>query len=272
MKRYIFPLILSLFCLGSCGFIESKSKNNPAARQKTNTAGLTSPDALMDVVIPDEIPSQIKDYTGFRLSFNKNNSTPNWVAWELLPEETHGQMSRKGKRFWQDKTMEGCATTNDYKRSGYDRGHICPAADQKWSEEAIHDSFVMTNICPQDENLNQRAWNTLEGKERLWASRLGGLIIVSGPIYTKADTKRIGYQGVRVPSAFYKVMLAHRQDSPIAIGFIYPNAASPGNMRNYSMTVDKVEEITGFDFFSALPDDLENKVESETSFNEWNHE
>lgn len=134
----------------------------------------------------------------------------------------------------------------------------------------MNDCFVMTNMTPQDHSLNTGAWNTLENKERLWAERDSALIIVAGPIYADTDKKRIGDSGVRVPSAFFKVLLAPYVEKPRAIGFVYPNMASPGNMENYSMSVDQVEELTGLDFFSSLPDDVEEMVESRVSFTEWN--
>lgn len=134
----------------------------------------------------------------------------------------------------------------------------------------MEDCFVLANICPQDHALNAGAWKTLEEKERQWARRDSLIVIVAGPIYEKSDTQRIGEAGVRVPSAFFKVLLAPALDKPRAIGFVYPNMTAPGNMQNYSMTVDEVEQITGYDFFYNLPDDIENEVESKASFKEWN--
>ena len=134
----------------------------------------------------------------------------------------------------------------------------------------MHDCFVMTNMAPQDPSLNSGAWRTLETKERLWAKRDSAIVIVAGPIYTDSDRKRIGDSGVRVPSAFFKVLLAPYTEYPRAIGFVYPNMHSPGNMADYSMSVDEVEKITGLDFFYNLPDDIEEKVERSASFKEWN--
>jgi endonuclease G len=225
---------------------------------------------LLQVRIEDAtIPSQVKEYEGFTLSFNSDNHTPNWVAWQLLGSETDGAAARSNK-FWQDNDIEGCPNTKDYTKSGYDRGHLSPAADNKSSEARMNDCFVMANMCPQTHSLNDGAWKTLETKERLWAQRDSCIIIVAGPIYTKTDKERIGDIGVRVPSAFYKVIIAPYLPSPRGIGFIYPNMTSPGNMQNYSMTIDEVERITGLDFFYALPDDLENEIESKASFKEWN--
>ena len=227
-------------------------------------------DKLMDVAIPSSLPSQIKDYEGFRVSFNKDNHTPNWVAWELTAGETQGDIPR-AKNFWHDKDIKGCPVPADYKNSGYDRGHLCPAADQKWSAKAMSDCFVFANMCPQDNKLNTGAWNTLEAKERVWAQRDSAILIVAGPIYDKSDKKRIGETGVRVPGAFFKVIAAPYLDSPRGIAFIYPNMAAPGNMANYVATIDEVEALTGFDFFAALPDNIENQIESKSSFKEWNH-
>lgn len=222
---------------------------------------------LESVAIPASIPSEIKEYEGFKLSFNKETHVPNWVGWELLRNETNGSESRSNK-FWEDQSVEGCATLNDYRRSGFDRGHMCPAADQKWSDKAMSDCFVLTNMAPQDHSLNSGAWKTLEDKERLWAQRDSALIIVAGPLYLSDDVKTIG-NGVRVPDAFFKVMLAPYLPSPRAIGFIYPNMSAPGNMQNYVVTVDEVERITGFDFFSSLPDSIETEVEAIASFKDW---
>lgn len=221
------------------------------------------------VVIPDNLPSELKDYEGFTLSFNSDNGTPNYVAWELLGTEADGSEPR-GKKFARDEEVAGCPAPSDYSNSGYDRGHMCPAGDQKWSPQAMEDCFYMTNMCPQDNKLNARAWRTLEMKERDWAMRDSALWIVAGPIYEPSDKEFIGHDTrVRVPSAFFKVICAPYLDNPRAIGFIYPNMLSPGDMWNYSMSVDQVEEITGFDFFPELPDELENRIEAERRVTEW---
>ena len=223
---------------------------------------------LDSLVLKADMPQQIKEYTGFKVSFNKDNHTPNYVAWELLASEISNDAERSNL-FWQDMEIEGCPAYNDYSRSGYDRGHMCPAADQKWSSEAMNDCFVMANMCPQDHQLNSGAWLTLENKERQWALRDSAIVIVAGPIYESTDKKCIGNNHVRVPSAFFKAFLAPYVEEPRAIAFVYPNMSAPGNMQDYALSIDQLEELTGYDFFSALPDDLENKVESKFSFFEW---
>lgn len=280
-KQYIIIILIvavALIAIGIVGLAKSKDDtkekisnatpeaSHPGSLDYNGTASSAS--ELMDVKMDSNVPSQIKDYEGFRVSFNSENKTPNWVSWELLGSETEGTLSRSNK-FWTDSDLEGCPSTSDYTRSGYDRGHLCPAADQKWSQKAMEDCFVLANIAPQDHQLNTGAWNTLENKERSWAKRDSALVIVAGPIYSAPDTKTVGRAEVRVPGAFFKILLAPFQDEPRAIAFIYPNMYSPGNMEEYVVTVDEVEKITGFDFFSALPDDIENKIEASSSYKEW---
>lgn len=236
---------------------------------KDHTVGSKHYPGLEYVELPEKLTSQIKEYVGFTISFNKDNGTPNYVAWELLDEETQGEKDRSNK-FWADPDLEGCPSTSDYTRSGYDRGHMCPSGEQKWSHEAMNDCFVMANICPQVHDLNNGAWKTLETKERQWAARDSALMIIAGPIYEKSDKERIGKAGVRVPSAFFKVIMAPYVDEPRGIAFVYPNMKAPGNMNEYAMSIDQLEKILGYDFFPALPDEIENKVESSYSFKEWN--
>ena len=221
------------------------------------------------VRIPNGLTSQIKSYTGFTLSYNKDNRTPNYVAWELLRSEVATDMSRSDN-FWQDPDIDGCTKHSDYTRSGYDRGHMCPAADQKWSTKAMNDCFVIANMCPQLHDLNSGAWQTLEDKERQWAKRDSAVWIVAGPIYSKADTTYFESSKVRVPGAFFKVLVAPYLKEPRGIAFVYPHMKCSGNMQDYATTIDEVEKITGFDFFASLPDDIEKKVESTFSFTDWN--
>ncbi len=246
------------------GAIENDIKDH-----KTESSSIIKISDLDKVKSPNGIPSIQKEYEGFTVNFNPQNKTPNYVAWILEGHETEGAVGRSNK-FWTDTELDGCPDTRDYSRSGYDRGHMCPAGEQKWSMEAMHNSFVMANICPQKHELNTGAWKTLEDKERLWAKRDSAIVIVAGPIYDTSDKETIGNNNVRVPSAFFKVLLAPYAQPMRAIGFVYPNMKCEGNMQSYAVSVDNVEAMTGFDFFSALPDSLENEIESIVSFKEWN--
>lgn len=272
MKKSL-PAILSVLCVATVavGVIGSMTSGSAGTGTECgiDTGGLPDASRILDVAMPEGVPDIRKDYTGFTVSFNPDNHTPNWVAWELLGPETTGGNSRYNK-FWQDPDIDGCPTTRDYSNSGYDRGHMCPAADQKWSQEAMVDCFSLANIVPQANALNAGAWKTLESKERLWAVRDSAILIVAGPVYSEEDRGRIGNAGVRVPGAFFKVLAAPWLDEPRGIAFVYSNMVSPGNMEHYVMTIREVEQLTGYDFFHNLPDDIENAIETVSSFRDWN--
>lgn len=223
---------------------------------------------LTSACISNNIPQQIIEYKGFTVNFNAFNRTPNYVAWELLGSESKGDTPRHDK-FWRDETVKNCPSPSDYTRSGFDRGHMYPAADAKWDEQSMYDCFSMSNVCPQRHALNSGAWKTLEEKERLWARRDSAIVIIAGPIYNNTDKLRIGPAGVRVPSAFFKALIAPYVKEPRGIAFVYPNDRAPGNMQLYAMSIDDLEKIIGFDLFHRLPDDLEQIIESTSYFNTW---
>ena len=208
-------------------------------------------------------PEQILKRKGYVTSYNKDKRVPNWVAWHLTAAHTDGPASRKGIKFQEDMQVPAPRATHaDYVRSGFDRGHICPAGDNQWSATAMQQSFLLTNICPQHPNLNRGDWNEMENACRDWAVKYGDLVIVAGPIYYKGNHKKIGRNKIQVPEAFFKVVLTLGKN-PKAVGFIYKNNRGNLPKDSYVNSIDEVERITGIDFFPQLPDDLENKLEKQ---------
>jgi len=222
---------------------------------------------LQALEIPTYKPArggQIINHKGFTLSYDADYKTPQWVAWELTAAEADGDEPRTND-FLPDPDVRGAkAYRADYTRSGYDRGHMAPAGDMKWDAQAMKESFYMSNICPQNHNLNKGDWKDLEELERTWAKRYGAVCIAAGPIYTDKDPQRIGTHRVAVPDAFFKVLLTDYPDAPKAYGFIFANKAGSHPLSYYQLTVDEVEQRTGMDFFPALPDEVENKIEAES--------
>lgn len=201
--------------------------------------------------------------TGYTVSYNNFYKTPNWVAWELTRQETKGDEERKN-RFVPDPDLpEPRVEHADYTHSGYDRGHMAPAADMKWSKKAMEESFYMSNICPQNQKLNRDDWGDLEELCRSWARKYGTVYITCGPIYDQKHPKRIGEHQVAVPDRFFKVVLIYNRKNPIAMGFLFENKAHHQALQKYLVPVDSVEKVTGMDFFSKLPDDVENRIEAE---------
>lgn len=207
----------------------------------------------------DEIVLHRKGYT---VSYDKQRKTPRWVAWHLTADHAQGDVERHENLFHDDLDVPSPrATDNDYYNSGYDRGHMCPAGDNKWSRDAMNETFLFTNICPQVHGLNAGAWNDLELACRSWARKYGDVYIACGPIY-EGTPRTIGRNRVAVPTAFFKVILCMRgQGAPKSIGFIYPNASTSRKMFSYAMSVDEVERRTGIDFFTNLEDNTEEQVE-----------
>lgn len=248
---------------------------DPFSQRKVTAQPQSHGDLLVTTVQPGSALSAASsgfiplERAAYRLSYNPATRLPVWVAWHLTAEHTDGPYSRKGIKFAEDEDVPVPRATNmDYINSGYDRGHICPSGDNKWSEEAQLQSFLYTNCCPQLHNLNAGDWNELEGKCRKWAQQYGGVYIVSGPLLLNKKHKTIGKNKVVVPEAFFKVVLC-MEGEPKAIGFIYRNEANNKTMSSYVNTVDDVERLTGLDFFSALPDEVEREVEAKADLADW---
>lgn len=209
-----------------------------------------------------------KNYTA---SYNKEWRQPNWVAWEVNKAELAENESRTNE-FLPDPDLKEseAVTTQDYVGTGFDRGHMCPAADNRWHWKAMQESFYMSNICPQNHNLNTGDWNDLEKSCRYWVKEKGSLYIVCGPIFYDRTHETIGkYRNrqIPVPDAFFKVILC--MTPPQAVGFIYPNKAGHNPMKSYARSVDEVEKITGIDFFPALEDEVEKRVEAAFEWGDW---
>ena len=238
-------------------------------REDYYRAGQTNTECLTEITIPDETPEIKLFYTGFTVSFNPAMHQPNYCVWELTSDKANGTEKRVSK-FRPDDDVLGCATLDDYRNSGFDRGHMVPAGDMKWDSQAMLDSHYLTNICPQTHALNGGRWSSLENKCREWVARDSVLIIACGPILTDRMPRAIGESSIPVPERFFKVVLAPYSIPPRAIGFIMPNTAPEEGLETMAVSVDQVEEITGFDFFNCLPDDIENEIEAQANFRQWN--
>lgn len=227
------------------------------------SSGLEVPGKLNDR------PEQILKRVAYTASYNSDLRIPNWVAWQLTGAHTEGKNKRAGVKFQEDTDVPlPRAVDFDYVRSGYDRGHLCPSADNRWDATAQEQSFLLTNVCPQDHNLNVGDWHELENLCRKWAKTYGSIYIVAGPVLLKGKHKTIGKNKVTVPEAFFKVVLC-MEGEPKAIGFIYRNESGNRPKSYYVNTIDDVERITGIDFFPALPDDVEKAVEATCNLEEW---
>lgn len=213
---------------------------------------------------------QIIIHKGYTVSYNSEWKIPNWVGYELLRSELDGGVKRSDN-FMPDPQIKGKSAENaDYRRSGFDRGHMAPAADMTWDKQAMQESFYFSNICPQNPNLNSGAWRLLEEQIRSWAKKDSAVIVVCGPIVKPSrKLKKIGKSGVVVPSSFFKVVLVPYSDHPRGIGFIFKNSDTSKSISSFAVSIDSVESVTGLDFFAPLPDMVEKQVESSFSLDDW---
>ena len=225
--------------------------------------------------IIDTRAEQILTREGYTCSYNQDTRNANWVAWHLTKEHANGPWTKKGIPYIEDEDVKGYRQENsdwesiDLSDAGIDHGHICPAADNKWSKNAMVQSYLLTNMCPQNANLNRGIWENLESRCRGWARHYGEIFIVAGPIFYSNNYKTIGANKIGIPDAFYKVVLCLSKE-PKALGFIFPNSDPIySKIADYLLSVDQVEEITKIDFFHNLEDSIENIIEANSNLNKW---
>lgn len=237
----------------------------------TKQGGADNSDFLFSSFIPTKKSinsEQIIKRKAYTVSYNKDTRCPNWVAWYLSAAHADGEWARSNDFREDHEVPAPRATNDDYRGSKWSRGHMCPAGDNKWDADAMSETFLMSNVCPQDRNLNSGLWNRVEMDCRKWAKKYGGVHIVCGPLYYNKEHEVIGLNKVVVPEAFYKVILC-LEGKPKAIGFIVKNNEGTKKKDQYVNSVDEVERITGFDFFPELPDDIENVVEAKVNLSDW---
>lgn len=219
----------------------------------------------------DYLPVPAKDliiHSYYTLSYNEAYEQANWVYYSLTDSMILNGGEERSNKFKIDKLVaSGSAKSSDYTKSGYDRGHLCPAADMGFSQTAMEESFLMSNISPQVPDFNRGIWKELETTIRKWAIKERHIIVVTGPIF-KENNGTIGKEQVLVPGYFFK-LIYDATDEPKLIAFILPNAKSDRPLTDFSVSVNEVEKQTGFDFFSQLPDDVETRLETNIQLAGW---
>lgn len=237
----------------------------------------TSSNSAFKMPLKAEIPvlrvkhkEQIIQHEGYTVSYNSDYKIANWVAYELTSEEAKSKKAERSNKFVPDPLVKGATAKNeDYTRTGYDRGHMAPAGDMKWSVKAMRESFYFSNICPQEPGLNRGIWKELEEECRLWAMDNEALWIVTGPVISD-DLKRLGKNRVGIPRTFYKVICRVVGNKPQTIAFLFENKDYKNtSLKSMAITVDSVEKVTGIDFFSSFPDTIEKQMEASVNPDSW---
>lgn len=217
--------------------------------------------SISNLELPKIHPTEdIIKHTAYTLSYNEKHEQANWVAYQLSNENTIKIVERNNKFLPDPKVKTGSATDADYQASGYDRGHLAPAADMGWSEITMNESFYYSNMSPQEPVFNRGIWKRMEELIRNWAIEYNLVYVVTGPVL-EDNLKTIGANNVSVPKKYYKVILDYTDQNKKGIGFLINNEASNLKLENFAVSIDSVQKITGIDFFWQLPDSIETKIE-----------
>lgn len=286
MRKYRYT-ILAVFALISCliynSYGDNKSRHQNRALDPVPLIGesiANDKPAIPGIAVDFSNVGTVKEVEGldeqiltrasYIVSYNKKTKCPNWVAWRLTREHSNGDVSRMGNAFHEDREVPAPRALNaDYKQSGYSRGHMCPAGDNKWNREVMYETFLLSNVCPQNANLNSGLWNQIEISCRRWAEKYDDIYIICGPMYFKSkEMQYIGENNVAIPDAFFKVILCLNGD-PKCIGFICRNTDGNKKKDMYVNTLEEVERLTGLHFFPQLDPEIRKLVESEADISMW---
>lgn len=249
-------LILFVTLFSSCNKLENKEF--VVHEEPTNSS-------LFDY-LPTSTTGAIYSHSSYSFSYSENHEQSEWVAY-VLEKNDLTNLNFQRPFFEQDPLVEtASADWRNYKNSGYDKGHLCPAADRKSSFSDYNETFFTSNISPQKHDFNSGVWNRLEEKVRYWALKYDGLYVVTGGVLND-NLKSIGKEKVSVPKYFYKVLLT--KDRSRMIGFLVPHQKSNRPIYEFTATVDDIEKMTGIDFFPKLSDTIENELESKSDYKEW---
>ncbi|MDO4510316.1 MAG: DNA/RNA non-specific endonuclease [Bacteroidales bacterium] len=249
-----------------------KQKKTTTAKSPVGEAIATDRNPLLKVIVPAGVANERINHKAYACYFNAQHRIPNCVIYELSATEIAlcdgpGAEKRKNYKFYADPLCAASPDWNEYKGSGYDRGHMAPANDMKFDKTAMAECFYMTNMCPQIHALNDGCWRQLENAVHYWAKRDKRVIVAAGPVLKKKMSKIGPDKNISVPGAFYKVIYAPNQGR--AIGFIFNNEKITGSYTKHVVSVDYVERMTGLDFFSTVDDALENLMEASTDVQQW---
>jgi len=249
-------LAVTLLALPSC-----RQANSQTSKQiEINDPQQWTRDIDLPLPLSDRA-EQILVRKAYVVSYNADTRQPNWVAWRLTREHADGPVQRPMTAWHDDKEVpEPRAYYHDYKNSCWDRGHMCPAGDNKWDSVAMYESFLMTNACPQNKKFNSGVWNQIEMDCREWAKRYGEIFIVCGPIFLNQAHDTIGEHDIPVPEAFFKVVVCLDPANTWGKGYICRNNEGTKKRDIYTNSIGEVERVTGMKFFPNLDAERAEKI------------
>jgi endonuclease G len=218
--------------------------------------------------LPRSTTNQIIKHDYYTLSYNEKYEQAEWVAYELKKSYVRSSNFDRPYFIEDPKVKTGSADWRNYKKSGYDKGHLCPAGDMEFAINAYNDTFFTSNIAPQLHDFNGGVWNRLEQKVRYWATKYDGVYVITAGVL-QPNLKTIGQEQVLVPNYFYKILLDNSNGQYKMIAFLVPNAKSNKPLYEFVVSVDSIEKMTGIDFFPKLDDKTEKSLEKNSDYKAW---
>tara|TARA_R110002072_G_scaffold62303_2_gene156096 strand:- start:13797 stop:14615 length:819 start_codon:yes stop_codon:yes gene_type:complete len=267
-RKIIYPLLIVLIVSGLYYFENQydfdKTTQTEEVYQKTDTKDSNFDDSFL----PHSTTGELVHHQFYSLSYSKKHKQAEWVAYTLHP----GHMSDNSfdrPYFEIDKKVNGgSADWRNYRGSGYDRGHLCPAGDRRFSYEAYAETFLTSNASPQDSKFNAGVWNRLEIQIRQWVPKTGELFIITGGVL-KDGLNTIGKDKVSIPEYFFKVVVGYDDTIPKAIGFLIPNQPSNESLSTFVTPISQIETLTGLSLFKNLNQETEARLKGPVDYNFW---
>lgn len=241
-------------------------ESSKSDRNENVEGGSVGADFYLPLIKTDD---QIVKHQLFTLKYVEQYEVAAWVAYFIRLDEISQRLERDNEFMPDPLVRTGSALSSDYSRSGFDRGHLCPAGDFNSSRSIKKETFYMSNISPQVPYFNRGIWNDLEVKFRDWVHRDGDIFMVTGPVLRDGLETMGRSNTIAVPEYFYKVAFCKPNGKPKMIAFLMKNEPSNKSLKSFVVTVDEVEKLTGIDFFPKLPDNLENRLEAQLGTNDW---
>ena len=260
----ILIIIVSVILYVANDYLDKKNENYPKSEIESDESEIE----FDTTFLPQSTTGIIVTHNFYTLSYSERHEQAEWVAYELKSEHI-SKNDFKRPYFVEDRKVKSkSADWRNYKKSGYDKGHLCPAGDRTFNYDAYHETFLTSNISPQNNEFNRGVWNRLEQKTRYWSKKYGEVYVITGGVL-QGQLKNIGEERVSVPSYFYKIIVTNKDNKLNTIAFLIPNEASSQSFYEYVVTIDEIESKTKIDFFPELDEALETSLESRIDLNSW---
>lgn len=253
-NKTIYALLITLCVIGFWVFENFYTPDTYSSSEGINTH------AVETDFLPSSTTGEVVRHEFYTLSYSEPHEQAEWVAYELKKSHLTND-DRKRPYFIEDPRVSSkSADWRNYRGSGYDRGHLCPAGDRRFSEQAYNETFYTSNISPQDKEFNAGVWNRLEQQVRYWCKKYGDLIVVTAGVLEEG-MEEIGDEDVDVPRAFYKIVLRKDGGEMKAVAFLMEARESQAPLDTFLVPIDSLEARTGLDFFQDRPKSWQDRVE-----------